>query len=314
MRSQSPPSNFHLLGLPHRLKRLADRLNQDSATLYREHGMPFEPRWFRVFQDLHHNGPTSATEIAGRVGVTHTAVLQAVKEMMACDLVLEAAQGADRRKRLFTLSPEGLRLNHTMHHLWVDQQTALQQVLAETGGGFLPQLDQFEAALDRLPLRERLPKCQTLRMLDALDVVPWSAALNPAWNQVLEAAAEGLPFLTEEERGLIGHPTPHVMRLLACRGTSVEGITALHLPPRKEATLLMLAVLPEARRRRVGRKLALACLDLAREKGAPCMVARSGLSLEGTTTFFRSLGFAYAGPEGPEHGVAFRLSLQPPST
>lgn len=299
-----------LLGLPQRLKRLGERLGQDAGTLYREHAMPFEPRWFLVFEDLSRTGPASATEVAGRIGVTHTAVIQALRELEAAELVAEAAQGSDRRKRLFELSPEGRRLHHRMQHLWVDQHTALAQVLEEAGGGFLQALGRLEAALDRLPVRERLPKCQTLRMLDALDVVRWSPALDADWHSVLQAAPEGLAFLTAPERELLHREDGKVERLLACRDTQVEGCAALLLRPRMDPLLLFLAVLPDARRRRVGRKLALAAIEQARDRGAKALLARSGQSLEGATPFYRSLGFAYAGPDGPEGGVAFRLSLK----
>ncbi len=251
--------------------------------------------------------------MATRIGVTHTAVLQVVRELSEAGLVMETAQGADRRKRLFTLSPEGRRVHERMQPLWSDQHAALEQVLEEAGGGLIDQLDRLEAALERQPVRERLPKCQTLRMLDELDIVPWSPSLDPEWQDVLAANPEALRYLRDDERALLKSlPAPrHLHLLLACRGTTVEGCAAFQWRPREEPLLLFIAVNPDARRQRVGRKLALACIDLATDRGAKALQARAGQSLEAATPFYRSLGFAYAGPAGPKGSVLFRLNLKP---
>ena len=52
-------SDLGALAFGSRLKRLSDQLMQDGIRVYRDSGLPFEPKWFPVFYYLGKKGPSA---------------------------------------------------------------------------------------------------------------------------------------------------------------------------------------------------------------------------------------------------------------
>lgn len=303
---------LHALGsltLPSRLKRLGERLAQEVATSYREHGFPFESRWFPVFHQLGAGGPSTATELASRIGCTHTAVILFGNEMLRAGLVQVGPAAPDRRKRVLELSAEGRALFRRLLHLWGDFRKATDQMLAEAGGDLAGALDRMERALDRQPLRERLPKCHTLQELDRVEVVPYDPAERAALEALLETARKGGAVLEPEEEASLAHPERNggLRVLLARLEGTVAGLCVLRRSSRPE--ILLLAVSPRARRRQVGRRLVLACVEESHRDGARALLARMGPGQGAAHRLFLSLGFSEAGGAGERGRVRLRLDL-----
>ena len=114
------------LALGSRLKRLSDSLMQDGVRIYQAAGMGFEPRWFPVFVYLYRKGPTSITELAKGLGVSHPGINKIANEMIDARLAAPYKDRNDKRKRVLALTSVGREKYQAMEPVWRDIRQALQ--------------------------------------------------------------------------------------------------------------------------------------------------------------------------------------------
>lgn len=139
-----------------RLRRLSERLDRQVQALYREHDSAFQPRWFAVVSVLREHGTLSVGEIAALLGITHAAVSQLRRELIAADILRAKADPKDARRQLLELSPHGKRIVTRLQPLWQAIATATQALCADAAPGLLSDLDALEAALEREPMSARV--------------------------------------------------------------------------------------------------------------------------------------------------------------
>ncbi len=111
--------------------------------------------------------------------------------------------------------------------------------------------------------------------------------------------------------------------LVALDGGVIAGSATLELDARvrpgpseplapDEAHLRMVGVSPEHRGKGIGRRLVIACIDLARERGRRVMTLDTNVAMVAAQLLYRSLGFVSTGPHqspgGPEL-VGYRLDI-----
>ena len=137
------------LGLGSRLKRLSDQLMQDGIRIYRETGLKFEPKWFPVYYYLSEMGPSSVTEVAKGLGITHPSVNQIAREMIKDNLVAAYKDTKDKRKRVLALTTFGKGKRTELEPIWRDVRGALQELLDETQVDFLGYVETLERALNK---------------------------------------------------------------------------------------------------------------------------------------------------------------------
>jgi DNA-binding MarR family transcriptional regulator len=139
-----------------RLRRLSERLDRQVQALYREHDSAFQPRWFAVVGVLREHGTLSVGEIAALLGITHAAVSQLRRELIAADILRAKADPKDARRQLLELSPHGKRTVTRLQPLWQAIAVATQALVAEAAPGLLHDLGALEAALEREPMAKRV--------------------------------------------------------------------------------------------------------------------------------------------------------------
>jgi DNA-binding MarR family transcriptional regulator len=144
------------LGLATRLRRLGERLQADVTEVYDELGFPFRARWFAPLAALVRRSPQSVTELAGTVGLTHTAIAAIARDLEGAGLVASAPDPADGRRRLLALTPAGSRLVTRLAPVWFEVRAATAELVSESGHDLLAALAAVEARLDHRSMRERL--------------------------------------------------------------------------------------------------------------------------------------------------------------
>jgi len=144
------------LALASRLRRLADRLMADGVRIYQDAGLPFEPRWFGLFHLLCESAPMSIREAAEALGVSHTAISQAVKELRRSRLVSSTRDPSDGRCRRLAPTERGLALRRELEPLWGAFESSARELADESGSDLVAAVGAVERALDRQPLRERV--------------------------------------------------------------------------------------------------------------------------------------------------------------
>jgi DNA-binding MarR family transcriptional regulator len=133
------------LTLDHRFKRLMQRLLDEAEAVYAALGLPLRPRWVSTLLLLERHGPLSVTEVAERIGVTHPAVIQLLREMAGAVAVVQD-EAAGRRRRA-SLTDDGRCLVARARHAWAALEVAQLAAFRAAGCDVLPLLARAEEQL-----------------------------------------------------------------------------------------------------------------------------------------------------------------------
>jgi len=115
--------------LPYRLSVLSNRISNAIARVYaRRFGLSI-PEW-RLIAVLGRFGPLSANGVAGRTYMDKVRVSRAVQRLLDRGLVERAIDGADRRRSILRLSPDGAAIRAEVAPLALDIESRLLAVLS----------------------------------------------------------------------------------------------------------------------------------------------------------------------------------------
>jgi len=283
-----------VLALGFRLKRLSDQLQRDGQKLYRHSGITFEPKWFPVFFYLKEAGPTSVTDIARALGVSHPGINQISKEMISEGLVAAYKDVSDKRKRVLALTIHGKAILIEIEPLWRAARAALQEVADQSGD--LEFLNRLEDALEQRSLYARfIDRFSTQE--SEVRIIPYGplyqsafAKLNEEWiNFYFELEEADGPTLNQPERYIID-PGGEIFFALSDTN-QVIGTCALVMHDGGIGELAKMAVDPKARGRGVGRLLGEATINLAKERQLDRLFLEANSTLAAAMGLYQDLGF-----------------------
>ena len=138
-----------------RLRRLSERIDGDSARIYAARGLKFEQRWFGVLNQLTLTGPSSVSELARTLRITHVSVSQTCRSLEKAGIIHSTPDRKDARRRTLSLTVEGRDLIARMTPLW-DAFIAAAAELNDEAGNPVAALNRLDDALARKSLFERI--------------------------------------------------------------------------------------------------------------------------------------------------------------
>jgi DNA-binding MarR family transcriptional regulator len=136
------------LALSTRLLRLSEVTRKDVTRIYKEHGIPFESKWFPVLYILTRRSPLSVIELADELGYAHPSVVTLTREMEKEKLLQSAYSRSDGRKRLLSLSPKAKKLQQRMQPLW-DLMRLTAHEIYNHKSSLLRAVEDVEEALEK---------------------------------------------------------------------------------------------------------------------------------------------------------------------
>jgi DNA-binding MarR family transcriptional regulator len=145
-----------ILVVDHRLRRIVDRLLAAQVEVYADDGIAFEPRWTSTFLLLEREGALPVTSIASRLHLSHPAIIKLTNAMMEADLVTNAEDAGDDRRRLLRLTPRARRLSSRLHRIWDAVTEAQRDIFTQAGCNVLDVINRVETQLTRKPLARRV--------------------------------------------------------------------------------------------------------------------------------------------------------------
>jgi DNA-binding MarR family transcriptional regulator len=143
-----------ILGIATRLQRLSDRIRKDGLSIYKDHGIDFEPKWFPVIYSLHVKPLLSVVELAHEIGYTHPSTISLLKELEEQNLVRSVKDTADERRRLIQLTHKGSALIERMKPVWEIMITAIT-ALVDTKNNLMQAIIEVEQELDKQSFLQR---------------------------------------------------------------------------------------------------------------------------------------------------------------
>ncbi|MBU0983094.1 MAG: bifunctional helix-turn-helix transcriptional regulator/GNAT family N-acetyltransferase [candidate division Zixibacteria bacterium] len=302
MTSQKPSGDVDILtalkelALASRLKRLSDQLLRDASRIYRRADLDFEARWFTVFYALAEKSPRAVTELAAHVGQSHPAVNQVVGAMTKRGLVSSITDPDDERRRLISLTPDGLALHQRLEPLWDDIAGATGDVINEAGPELLKLLDNLDAALLHRSIYDRVGDRQQSRRLDAVEIIDYRPAYRRYFRDLNYEWLNHYFTVEPSDEALLADPNGNVLKKGGCILFSrvdgeIVGTVALIRHSVTTLELAKMAVTERVRGRQVGRKLAQAAIERARSLGAERLILFTSPQLEAAVSLYHAMGF-----------------------
>jgi GNAT superfamily N-acetyltransferase len=284
------------VALGSRLRRLGDQLADEAARICALYGVDLQPRWFPVIYVLAERGAETVTAIAEEIGHSHVSVSQIVSEMVKQGYARQRKQKSDGRKTLVSLSAKGQSAMAAMDVQIKDVGRVVAKLQQDSGADLWGALAACEYALARENLFERVLHEKNERQNGSIRIVPYSPKYAAAFKSLNEEWISSYFEIEEADSRALDDPEEYILKrgghiLLAL--LNGEPIASCALISHSEGCfeLAKMAVSPKLRGQGIGRLIAQATLQKAKDAGAGRVYLESNTRLEPAIRLYRKLGF-----------------------
>lgn len=281
-----------------RMRRLMERMVQDTSQIFKDYQLPFESKWFLLLSLLDNQSPLSIMEISKELRVKHPSVNQLAKEIIKRGFIEEVADKHDKRKRLLKLTPKGEELLYELKPIWEDMTAAAHEVIQNCGYDFIAVMASVENVLDQQSYYERIKKHIKTREWNKIKIIPYESqhksiflALNDSWlSKESELDSQTKKFLSNPELinkdGIIflAHYNDKIIGTCALIGTENKNTYKINY----------IAVDKNFQNKQIGTKLVKATIDYASTLKASEIIAQVNHQLNHAINLLRKQGFLTA--------------------
>lgn len=292
-----------------RLRVLTEKLTRDAASIYGLYGVDLKPKWFPVFYSLTDEKPKSVTAIAREIGQSHPSVSTIVKEMIKAGIIEEVDDKADRRCTLITLTEYGKSLSQELIAQLRDVERAVEQISAECDNDLWAAIADWEKALSRKSILERVKEIKEHREQSEVEIVEYQLQYKKTFYELNRKWIEQYWELEPHDIEVLENPEKYILEkgghiFVALYNGFPVGVCALSPMPNESGydfELAKLAVNNSIQRKGIGRRLCEAVINKARELGGEMLFLESNTRLKPAIALYRKLGFK----ELPEYHPAY---------
>jgi DNA-binding MarR family transcriptional regulator/GNAT superfamily N-acetyltransferase len=299
-----------------RLRRLSEQMTAQAATVYDLYNIAFEPRWFPVFYTVAAQSGQHVGEIAERIGHTHAAVSQVIKELVKHDLVLVRRGEVDQRRSVISLTQKGIEVWPTLQQQASDVRRATKELLAETRHNLWLAIEEMEYALSRRTLAGRVKAIRDERIAGKVYLVDYAPHHQSSFKQLNVEWIEQYFRLEQADLQALDYPEEYILQrgghiLLAEYLGEIVGTCALIKMDAETYELAKMAVSPKAQGMGIGLQLGEAAIAKARALGASRLYLESNTKLVPALTLYHKLGFrkTVSGPPSPYERCNIQMEL-----
>ncbi len=284
------------LALGSRLKRLSDQIMKDGSKVYQNNDINFEPKWFPVFYLLSEHAPLGVTEMSKYLEVSHAAVSQVARELLNRKLVTAIRDENDGRKRLLSLSPKGKDLLPRIREIWNDIAIGIHEMLNSHQTNIIDAIREVEMSFSHQSLDQRVAAITLRRCLDRIEVIPYDSSLKKHFRDLNYGWITKYFELEGLDEQIINNPDEEILDkggkiIFAKLEGKIVGTCALIKIDDTTYELAKMAVDEAYQGRKVGKKLGLHCINLAKELGAKKIILESNKKLRPAINLYQNLGF-----------------------
>ncbi len=279
-----------------RLKRLGERMQADVLKVVERADVPLQPSQYPILTALERHGPLSVGQLAEATGVSQPGVTRSLLRLARLGLVEMEVVGADRRRKVVTLSDQGremLTFSHRAVLPWVEQ--AVLELCAEIDPGLMPRLDAIEAALDRKPLHDRAADAASR----GLSVEPFSDALAGVFHDINAAWIETMFTMEATDRDVLDNPRARIVDqggdilFVRLADIGIVGAGALQKTGERQFELTKMGVLESARGRKAGAFLLDALISRAAALNAKTLYLLTNSACAPAIHLYEKAGFVH---------------------
>jgi len=300
-----------------RLRRLSEQMTAQATEVYAFYHVKFEPRWFPVFYTVATQPGQNVGEIAERIGHTHAAVSQVLKELTKHELVSVQRGETDLRRSIVTLTEKGVELWPALLLQTADVRQATEELLAETRHNLWLAIEEMEYALSRRSLASRVKTVRDQRIAAEVQLLDYTPQHQPDFKRLNVEWIEQHFHLEEADLKALNNPDEYIIArgghiLLASYKGEIVGTCALIKMDDDTYELAKMAVTSTAQGLRIGLRLGEEAIAKARALGAQRLYLESNTKLKAALNLYHKLGFrkTVAGPPSPYERSNIQMELQ----
>ncbi|MEO8446328.1 MAG: helix-turn-helix domain-containing GNAT family N-acetyltransferase [bacterium] len=284
------------IALGTRFRILTDRLMQDADKVYKSLGLDFEPRWFTVFFLINRKRQMTITELADQLGYSQPAVTQIVNSLINKKLVKSVKGRDDYRKKVITITAKGEELLLKLIPVWQDIENASIDLLSSTGYDVLHILGKLETELDRKNIHSRVMDKIKERQRSEVIISDYDPKHKKLFRELNYEWISKNFKVEDKDRKQLENPEREIIKkgghiLFAEFENEISGTVAIIRHEEKVFELAKMAVTEKARGKQVGKKLALAAIDLVKSLNAEKLFLETNTTLLPAMNLYKDLGF-----------------------
>jgi DNA-binding MarR family transcriptional regulator/N-acetylglutamate synthase-like GNAT family acetyltransferase len=303
------------MALGSRLRRLSEQITEEAAGIYDLYQVDLQPKWFPVFYSLSATEEKTITDIARGIGHSHPSVSQIVREMAARGYVVEKKGELDGRKNFVLLSALGRQVRDKMQPQVEDVTMAIEKAMKETHNDIWKAIGEWELLLGQKSLLRRVREEKKLRESQAVAIVDYTAAYQQAFRQLNEEWIRKYFRMEESDYKALDHPQEYILDkggyiyIGLYKGEPVAACALIRMDD-GGFELAKMAVSPKAQGLGIGYLIGKACIEKARNLGAPRVYLESNTTLKAAINLYHKLGFRKAsGPLSPYERCNIQMEL-----
>lgn len=284
------------LALGTRFKLLTDRLLQDVDRIYKNLGMDFEPRWFMPFYLINNRDSVSVTEIANELGYTQPAVTQTLNILIDKGLVKSVKEKEDSRKKSVTVTPKGKTLYKQLEPVWKLIEKSVREFFLSTGYDILSVIGKIESELDKKDIYTRISESIKENQLEDVEIIHFDPAYRDHFRDLNYNWIDKFFTIEDADKIMLENPESEILEkggfiIFAGYNSDIVGTGALIKHPDSSFELAKMAVKEDLRGKQIGRKIALALIDIAKKQNAAEIFLETNPTMTIALNLYRKLGF-----------------------
>ena len=243
------------------------------------------------------------------MGQARPSVSAIVKEMIKAGIIEEVDDKADRRCTLITLTEYGKSLSQELIAQLRDVERAVEQISAECDNDLWAAIADWEKALSRKSILERVKEIKEHREQSEVEIVEYQLQYKKTFYELNRKWIEQYWELEPHDIEVLENPEKYILEkgghiFVALYNGFPVGVCALSPMPNESGydfELAKLAVNNSIQRKGIGRRLCEAVINKARELGGEKLFLESNTRLKPAIALYRKLGFK----ELPEYHPAY---------
>lgn len=292
------------LALGTRFKLLTDRLLQDVDKIYKNLGVDFEPRWFMPFFLINNRDSISVTEIANELGYSQPAVTQTLNILIEKGLVKSVKEKEDSRKKSVTVTPKGKALYKQLEPVWKIIEKSVREFFLSTGYDILSVIGKIESELDKKDIYTRINESIKENQLEDVKIIQFDPEYKDHFKNLNYEWIEKYFSIEDADRTMLEDPENEILKkggfiIFADYNNDIVGTGALIKHSDGSFELAKMAVKEELRGKQIGRKIALALIEKAKDEHASAIFLETNPTMTIALNLYRNLGFEEVEMEQP---------------
>lgn len=288
------------LGLGSRLRRLSEMFFEETADVYRFYNFDLEPRYFGLLSYLHHYGPVGVTEAAKALHLTHPAISQMSRELLASEWISNESDPNDERRRLLSLTDKGRSLIEELQPIWQRIEQSVNDILGAQTEEFLSSIQKIETNLRDTKFSKRVIRTQ--EEIPELSFCTWDPKFSKDFHDLNEEWVRRFFDYEESDAEILRDPQGSIRDkggevFFAHSQGEALGTCALIATGEREFELVKMCVSRRCQGQGIGAKLLEYALSWAEASGATRITLETNSQLNGALKLYQRFGFRRSTPD-----------------